>query len=150
MGSRFGEEAFFVGRRFFCHFHRGDPLLLETFVWDKVDDVVRAIPGVAPHPQYGNYGWVRLRISSSADLVKAKELAKSSYRYMISTKRISLPRTERMRRAVNLAKENFPKINFKMKRSRKRTQVLMEVRRFRDAAEAGTQLNQATKYLKKF
>jgi len=38
LGIRFGGEAFFVGKRFFCHFHRGGTLLLETFVWDKVNE----------------------------------------------------------------------------------------------------------------
>jgi hypothetical protein len=150
LGNRFRGEAFFVGKRFFCHFHRGGSLLLETFVWDKVDEVVHAIPGVIPHPQYGNYGWVRLRVSSSADLAKAKELVESSYRYMISIKRISLPKTERVRRGVNEAAKRFPKINFKMKQSRKRTQVVMEVRLLEDRAEAGTQLTQAARFLKKF
>ena len=150
LGNRFGGEAFFVGKRFFCHFHPGGSLLLETFVWDNVDEVVSAIPGVIPHPQYGNYGWVRLRVSSSADLAKAKELVESSYRYMISTKRISLPKTEHVMRGVNEATKRFPKINFKTKQSRKRTQVLMEVQLFENASEAAMQLNQAAGFLKKF
>jgi hypothetical protein len=150
LGNRFGGEAFFFGKKFFCHFHRGGSLLLETFVWDKVDEVVHTIPGVIPHPQYGNYGWVRLKVSSSADLAKARKLVESSYRYMISTKRISLPKTEGVRRGVNEAMKSFPKINFKMKQSRKRTQVVMEVRLFEDAAEAGAQLTSAARFLKKF
>ena len=150
LGSRFGGEAFFFRKRFFCHFHRGSVLLLETFVWDKVDEVVGSIMGVVPHPQYGNYGWVRLRISSSEDFGKAKELIESSYRNMISTRRISLPKTERMKRAVKEAAKDFPRIHFKMKASLKRTQVVMEVRQFKDTKEAETQLKQAAAYLRKF
>ncbi len=50
LGSRFDSEAFFIGKRFFCHFHLGGTLLLETFVWDNVSEVVNAIPGAIPHP----------------------------------------------------------------------------------------------------
>jgi len=83
LGNRFGGEAFFVGKRFFCHFHEGGTLLLETLVWDKVSKVVRAIPGVIPHPQYGAHGWVRLGVSSRADLAKARKLIEKSYQYQI-------------------------------------------------------------------
>jgi luciferase-like monooxygenase len=149
LGSKFGEEAFFVGRRFFCHFHRGGTLLLETFVWDKVTEVVNTIPGVIPHPQYGAYGWVRLRIHSPADIDKAKKLIETSYRYVIATKRISLPKTRHAKRVVERAMKDFPNIRFKMKPSFKRIQIIMEVRNFKDSAETGRQLNQATNYLRK-
>jgi hypothetical protein len=149
LGTRFGGEAFFVGKRFFCHFHRGGTLLLETFVWDKVAKVVETIPGVIPHPQYGAYGWVRLRIHSPADLDKAKELIGLSYRYAIGTKRVSLPKTQQARRTVERAIENFPTIRFRMKPSLKRIQVIMEVRNFKNPAETGLQLNQAANYLRK-
>jgi hypothetical protein len=68
-GEKFGAEAFFFRRRFFCHVHRGNGfLLLETFVWKNVDKVVKSVPGAIPHPQYGGYGWVRFKVSSSSDL----------------------------------------------------------------------------------
>jgi hypothetical protein len=149
LGSRFGAEAFFVRNRFFCHFHLGGTLLLETFVWDKVSDVVNAIPGVIPHPQYGAYGWVRLRIDSPADMDKAKKLIESSYRYVIATKRISLPKTQHTKRMVERAAKDFPNIRYKMKPSFKRIQVIMEVRSFKDSVEATRQLNQAANYLRK-
>jgi len=56
-GTRFGGEAFFFRKRFFCHFHPTRKLLfLETFVWNHVDTVVSEVPGTIPHPEYGGYG----------------------------------------------------------------------------------------------
>src|SRR2546428_14012820 len=53
-GRRFGGEAFFFRKRFFCHFHPSkDYFFLETFVWVNVNEVVRDVPGVIPHPEYG-------------------------------------------------------------------------------------------------
>jgi hypothetical protein len=149
LGSRFGGKAFFADKRFFCHFHRGAALLLEVFVWDNVNEVVNTLPGVIPHPQYGAYGWVRLRIRSPADVKKAKRLIQSSYRHVIGTKRVSLPKTEASGRVVKSASRNFPNIKFKSKASLKRIQVIMEVRDFRDPAETRRQLNQAANYLRK-
>jgi hypothetical protein len=144
-----GGEAFFVGKRFFCHFHLGGTLLLETFVWDKFTEVVDTIPEVIPHPQYGAYGWVRLRISSRADLNKAKKLIELSHRYMISTRRISLQQKPHIGQKIEEARRKFPNINFKMRFSSKRLQVIMEVHSFKDAFEAGKLLNQAASYLRK-
>jgi len=149
LGIRFGREAFFVGKRFFCHFHWGGTLLLETFVWDNVNQVVRGIPGVIPHPQYGAYGWVRLRISSRADLAKARKLIEASYRYAISTKRISLPKTMSVRKTVKGAGKNFPEVRFRMKPSSKRLQIVMEIRHLNDPAEADEILRKAASYLRK-
>src|SRR2546427_7957091 len=59
-GRRFGGEAFFFRKRFFCHFHPSkDYFFLETFVWGNVNEVVRDVPGVIPHPEYGGGGWGR-------------------------------------------------------------------------------------------
>ena len=149
LGSKFGGEAFFVGKRFFCHFHWGGTLLLETFVWDKVTEVVNTIPGVISHPKYGAYGWVRLGIHSPADIDKAKRLIETSYRYVIATKRISLPRTQHAKRVVERAMRSFPNIRFNMKPSFKRIQVIMEVRNLKDSVETGRQLDQAADYLRK-
>src|SRR3989442_13119905 len=56
-GRRFGGEAFFFRKRFFCHFHPSkDYFFLETFVWGNVNEVVRDVPGVIPHPEYGGDG----------------------------------------------------------------------------------------------
>jgi hypothetical protein len=149
LGERFGGEAFFLRKRFFCHFHVGSTLMLETFVWDKFTQVVNAIPEVIPHPQYGAYGWVRLKISSRADLAKAKKLIEMSHQYMISTKRISIQQAPHIGEAVKVAKRKFPNIRFRMKRSQKRLQIIMEARNFENSVEAGTLLNQAANYLRK-
>jgi len=148
LGRKFGGEAFFVRKRFFCQFHRGDTLLLETFVWDRVNEVIHSIPGVIPHPQYGAYGWVRLGISSQADVGKAKKLIEISYRYVVSTKRISLPKTPFVRRAVQEAMKRFPNVSFVTKQSSKRTQVIMRVVRFKNSFEAGETLARAADYLR--
>src|SRR2546428_6873551 len=64
-GTRFGGEAFFFLKRFFCHVHATrERLFLETFVWHNVEAVVSEVPGTTPHPEYGGYGWVRLPIDS--------------------------------------------------------------------------------------
>jgi hypothetical protein len=149
LGSKFGGEAFFVDKRFFCHFHRGGTLLLEAFVWGKVARVVSTIPGVIPHPKYGAYGWVMLKIESPRDADKAKKLIEMSYRYVIGTKRISLPKTQHAKRVVEAAKRNFPNIRLKMKPSFKRIQVIIEVRNFKDLTEARRQLDQSANFLRK-
>src|SRR3989454_7799915 len=65
-GRRFGGEAFFFRKRFFCHFHPSkDYFFLETFVWGNVNEVVRDVPGVIPHPEYGGYGWGRVVIKTT-------------------------------------------------------------------------------------
>src|SRR5881396_3847285 len=75
MGTRFGGEAFFFRKRFFCHFHRTrDHLFLETFVWNNVDEVMSDVPGTIPHPEYGGYGWVRLPIDSEDAVSRARQL----------------------------------------------------------------------------
>ncbi len=80
---------------------------------------------------------------------KAKKLIESSYRYVIATKRISLPKTQHTKRMVERAAKNFPNIRFKMKPSVKRIQVIMEVRNFKNSAETGPQLNLAENYFRK-
>ncbi len=149
LGSRFGGAAFFFGKRFFCHFHRGNSFLfLETFVWNKVGDVVKSVPGAVPHPKYGGYGWVRFKVSSPADLSKAKKLIEMSYKYMISIKRISLPKNEDTERLLKTARMKFPAIRFTARRSPKRTQVIMEVQRGNGSDRADELLDQATMFLR--
>jgi hypothetical protein len=148
-GEKFGAEAFFFRRRFFCHVHRGNGfLLLETFVWKNVDKVVKSVPGAIPHPQYGGYGWVRFKVSSSSDLGKAKKLIEMSHNYVIRTKRISLPRTDETRRRLKSANARFPEIHFDAKDSPKRTQVIMEVQEAVGSVHSGELLNQAALFLR--
>jgi len=148
-GQKFGGEAFFYGKRFFCHFHSANGFLfLETFVWDKVSEVVKWIPGTKPHPRYGGYGWVRFEISSSSDLRKARRLIELSYRYMVNTKRISLPKNERSRRLLKRAEKRFPTILFGVKESLKRMQVIMEAQRSNGSVRPTDLLRQATMFLR--
>ena len=149
-GEKFGGEAFFFGRRFFCHIHRGNGFLfLETFVWNNVDKVMKSVHGAMPHPQYGGYGWVRLKVSSSDDLANARRLIEMSHDYMVRTKRISLPRTEETKGMVKGAKVRFPGIHFEAKDSLRRTQVIMEVQRVSGSVQPGELLNQAALFLRK-
>src|SRR6266581_8179574 len=83
IGRRFGGEAFFFRKRFFCHFHpTRDHLFLETFVWNNVDAVVSEVPGTIAHPEYGGYGWVRLRIDSEDSVSKGRQLIETTYLYL--------------------------------------------------------------------
>src|SRR2546425_11172711 len=76
-GRRFGGEAFFFRKRFFCHFHPSkDYFFLETFVWGNVNEVVRDVPGVIPHPEYGGDGLGR---SSYKTKENKKKEEKSSF-----------------------------------------------------------------------
>ena len=148
-GEKFGGEAFFFGRRFFCHIHRGNGfLLLEAFVWNKVDRVVKSVSGAMPHPQYGGYGWVRFKVSSPKDLGKAKKLMEMSHDYMSRIKRISLPRTEETRRVLKKAKVMYPEVDFVAKDSLKRMQVIMEVQGAIGSSRAGELLNRAALFLR--
>lgn len=148
-GVKFGGEAFFYGKRFFCHIHRGkDFLLLETFVWNKVDNVVESVPGVRPHPQYGGYGWVRFRISSPDDLDKARLLIEMSHDYMTRMRRVSLPKTRKTRTILKSAEVRFPTIRFEAKDSLKRTQVIIEAQRITGSIRPSELLNQAVLLLR--
>src|SRR2546426_6241759 len=70
-GRRFGGEAFFFRKRFFCHFHPSkDYFFLETFVWGNVNEVVRDVPGVIPHPEYGGDCWGRISIKTKEEKEK--------------------------------------------------------------------------------
>src|SRR5207247_10741581 len=54
MGTRFGGEAFFFRKRFFCHFHRiRDHLFLETFVWNNVYEVASGVPVLTVYSEHG-------------------------------------------------------------------------------------------------
>src|SRR5438105_15166599 len=73
LGRRFGDEAFFFRKKFFCHFHVSSHLMyLESFVWHKTSEVLKAVPGAISHPEYGSYGWIRLPIMSTEDFEPAK------------------------------------------------------------------------------
>ena len=149
-GRRFGGEAFFFRKRFFCHFHPSkDYFFLETFVWGNVNEVVRDVPGVIPHPEYGGYGWVRLPIKSEEDKDTAERLISITYKYLRTTKRISLPKASFRPDAVDAVKEKLPGLKFSLKESTKRIQVLVEASNVKDYGKADLALTEATNTLRK-
>src|SRR5712692_2914368 len=141
-GTRFGGEAFFFRKRFFCHFHATrDHLFLETFVWHNVEAVVREVPGTIPHPEYGGYGWVRLPINSDDAVSRALRLVETTYRYLRTTRRVSIPKAEFLQEKLGLIKETLPEIAVKVKESKKRSQVVLEARGVTDNEKADVLLD---------
>ncbi len=148
-GTRFGGEAFFFRKRFFCHFHATrDHLFLETFVWHNVEAVVSEVPGTIPHPEYGGYGWVRLPIDSDDAVSKGRQLIETTYRYLRTTRRVSIPKEEFPQEKIGLIKEKLPEIAVKVKESKKRNQVVLEARGVSDYEKADVLLDKATRILK--
>ena len=149
LGRRFGGEAFFYRNRFFCHFHpTRDHWFLETFVWNNVSDIVTKIPGVIPHPEYQNYGWVRLPLTSDKDTLAGIELIDLTYKYFRTTKRISLPREIFNQELVANVGKTVGHLDLKIKESKKRIQVLMQVHGVTDYDEADKILSRAALLLK--
>jgi hypothetical protein len=148
-GTRFGGEAFFFRKRFFCHFHpTRDHLFLETFVWNNVDAVVSEVPGTIPHPEYGGYGWVRLPIDSDDAASRGLRLIETTYRYLRTTRRVSIPQEELLQAKLGLIKEKLPEIAVKVKESKKRNQLVLEARGVSDYEKADVLLDKATRILK--
>src|SRR5438445_10153342 len=128
-GTRFGGEAFFFRKRFFCHFHpTREHLFLETFVWNNVDAVISEVPGTIPHPEYGGYGWVRLPIDSEDTVSRAGQLIETTYRYLRTRRRVSISREEFRPETLGLLGTELPEIKVKVKESKKRNQIILEAR----------------------
>jgi len=148
-GTRFGGEAFFFRKRFFCHFHpTRECLFLETFVWHNVEAVVSEVPGTIPHPEYGGYGWVRLPIDSDGAVSKGLRLLETTYRYLRTTRRVSIPKEEFLQEKLGLIKEKLPEIAVKVKESKKRNQLVLEARGVSDYEKADVLLDKARRILK--
>src|SRR5438128_11203822 len=149
VGTRFGGEAFFFRKRFFCHFHTtGKHLFLETFVWNNVDAIVREVSGTIAHPEYGGYGWVRLPIDSDDAVSRGLRLIETTYRYLRTTRRVSIPKEEFLQEKLGLIKEKLPEIAVKVKESKKRNQLVLEARGVSDYEKADVLLDEATRILK--
>ena len=89
IGRRVGGEAFFLRKKFLCHFHPvRDSFFLETFVWKKLDDVVTQVPRVLPHPEYSRHGWTRLPIATENDVAAGLRLVEVTYRILRMTRRV--------------------------------------------------------------
>src|SRR2546429_6172925 len=123
MGTRFGGEAFFFRKRFFCHFHRTrDHLFLETFVWNNVDEVVSEVPGTIPHPEYGGYGWVWLPIASGDAVSRGRQLIGKTYRHLRPTRRVSISKEEFRPETLGLLPTELPQIWAHLQGSKRRDQ----------------------------
>ncbi len=150
VGRRFGGEAFFFRKRFFCHFHPSKNVtFLETFVWNRVGEVVKGIPGVIPHPEYGGYGWVRLPLSSEEDVDKGGKLVGTTYRYLRTIKRISLRKDRFVPSSIESVKSKLPQVNFRVKEANKTMQIIMETPNAADFESADNILDRAAKMLKR-
>ena len=149
MGTRFGGEAFFFRKRFFCHFHRTrDHLFLETFVWNNVDEVVSEVPGTIPHPEYGGYGWVRLPIDSEDAVSRGRQLIETTYRYLRTTRRVSISKEEFRPETLGLLRTELPQIRVNVKESKKRNQIILEARGQSDYEKADDLFDRAIRILK--
>jgi len=148
-GTRFGGEAFFFRKRFFCHFHpTREHLFLETLVWNNVDAVINEVPGTIPHPEYGGYGWVRLPIDSEDAVSRARQLIETTYRYLRTTRRVSISREEFRPETLGLLRTELPEIKVKVKESKKRNQIILEARAQSDYEKADDLLDRAIRILK--
>jgi len=148
-GTRFGGEAFFFQKRFFCHFHpTREHLFLETFVWNNVDAVMSDVPGTIPHPEYGGYGWVRLPIDSEDAVSRARQLIETTYRYLRTTRRVSISREEFRPETLGLLGTELPEIKVKVKESKKRNQIILEARGQSNYEKADDLLDRAIRILK--
>ncbi len=149
VGTRFGGEAFFFRKRFFCHFHStGKHLFLETFVWNNVDAIVREVSGTIAHPEYGGYGWVRLPIDSEDAVSRGRQLIETTYRYLRTTRRVSISKEEFRPETLGLLRTDVREIRVKVKESKKRKQVVLSVGGLTDYEKADDLLDRAIRILK--
>ena len=149
VGRRFGGEAFFFRKKFFCHFHPvRDNFFLETFVWGKLDDVVKQVPGVIPHPEYGSYGWTRLPISSEDDVEAGLRLVEVTYRILRTTKRVAIRKEKFSPESVEYARNKFKQLEFSVKEAEKTMQVMIQALTVADYSEADALLEKAITILK--
>ncbi len=149
VGHRFGGEAFFFRKKFFCHFHPlRDHFYLETFLWDRASDVARQIPGVIPHPEYGGYGWVRLEMATEEDAASGLALVEATYRVLRTIRRISIRKEKFSSGSLDAVRNNMPDLRFRLKEAEKTMQVLIEAPGVTDYADADTLLAKAVEILK--
>jgi hypothetical protein len=148
-GTRFGGEAFFFRKRFFCHFHpTRDQVFLETFVWNNVEALVGEVPGTIPHPEYGGYGWVRLPIDSDDAVSRGRQLIETTYRYLRTTRRVSIAKEEFQPETLGLLRSKLPEIRVMVRESKKRNQIVLEARGVSDYEKANDLLEKAVRILK--
>jgi hypothetical protein len=148
-GRRFGGEAFFFKKKFFCHFHPvRDHFYLETFLWDRAGDVARQIPGVILHPEYGGYGWVRLEMVAEKDMASGLALVEATYQCLRTIRRISIRKEKFSSGSLEVARNNMPQLRFRLKEAEKTVQVLIEAPGVKNYANADSLLAEAVEILK--
>ncbi len=149
VGRRFGGEAFFFRKRFFCHFHPWrNHFYLETFLWDGASDVAKQLPGVISHPEYGGYGWVRLEIASEKDLASGLALVEATYRSLRTIRKISIRKEKFSHRSLDSIRNKMPQLRFKLKEAEKTMQVLIEAPDVTDYADADALIAKAVEILR--
>jgi hypothetical protein len=150
LGRRFGGEAFFFRKKFFCHFHPAKNIVfLETFVWNRVSEVTKEVPGVIPHPEYGGSGWVRLPLNSEDDVQKGERLIENTYRYLRTIRRISLRKDKIKPGLIDAARNSLPQVRFKVKEAKKIVQIMIETVEVADFEQADRMLGRAASMLKR-
>ena len=144
VGRRFGGEAFFFRKKFFCHFHpaRGN-FFLETFVWNKLDEVVKQVPGVIPHPEYAGHGWTRLLIASEGDVAAGLGLVEVTYRILRTTRRVAIRKEKFTQESVEHARKKFNQLEFNVKEAEKTMQVMIQAPTVANYVEADALLDKA-------
>ncbi len=149
VGRRFGGEAFFFRKRFFCHFHPlRDHFYLETFLWDRAGDAAKQLPGVIPHPEYGGYGWVRLEMATEKDLASGLALVEATYRSLRTTRKISIRKEKFSHESLDAIRNKMPQLRFKLKEAEKTMQVLIEAPGVKDYADADALIAEAVEILR--
>jgi len=117
-------------------------------VWSNVDAVIREVPGTIPHPEYGGYGWVRLRIDSEDAVSRGRQLIETTYRYLRTTRRVSISKEEFRSEKLGLLGTELPEIRVSVKESKKRKQVILEARGVSDYEKADELLDKAIRIFK--
>lgn len=133
-GSKFGGDAWFIGKRFFAHCHLGKQGVYLEVILDKQEVKSRLPRGVIPHPQYAGYGWVRLAVKSEADLQRARALLRRSYRYMTLFRKVWLPKQRKFLEKIYKQSKSLPGITIvaKPEPGRKRIAVIVSPKDLND------------------
>lgn len=149
VGRRFGGEAFFFRKKFFCHFHPArENFFLETFVWNKLDQVVKQIPGVITHPEYARQGWTRLPITSEGDVEPGLKLVEVTYRILRTTRRVAIRKEKFRQESAEYAQNKFKQLEFNVKEAEKTMQVMIQAPTVTNYREADELLEKAITALK--
>lgn len=124
-GTKFGSEAWFVGKKFFAHCHKGpEKIYLEAKVGEH--QVEHLTKGVFPHPDYAKYGWVRTVVKEDGDLETARSVLENSYRYMSITK-VWLPRKKGLEKKIRAKEAQVSGFTLLLRRELGKKRMCVEV-----------------------